>query len=285
MKRFLLLFAAITLFLTSPVARGQVLFVASMDSSQETPPTISGAQGTAWLVLGADLNTITYGVTYAHLDTTFTAGHFHVAPPGVAGPVVHPLTFNGNTAKGTWSSVPDSVIKALLQGNLYVNVHSVKNPAGEIRGQFKMTSGAGFTIDLAGSQVNPPTNSTAAGTGWAWLEESGRVHYRLTVAGLGDSLTNADFRGAPAGSNGPVITGIGFTDSTASDTGLVWKDSALVYLLKGNTYVSVYSKSDTAAEIRGQLIQANGIRLVGTIDSLQAKSPNNSKAKATGWGV
>ena len=72
-------------------ARAQILFVASLDGSQETPPNTNHAKGTAWAVLSADMTTLTYGVTYAGLSAPFTASHFHVGVPGVPGPVVQPF--------------------------------------------------------------------------------------------------------------------------------------------------------------------------------------------------
>jgi hypothetical protein len=285
MKGFILVVCAVALLFVSPVARGQILFVASMDSSQETPPTSTRGQGTAWAVLGADLSTLTYSVTYAHLDTTFSAGHFHVGSPGVAGPVVHPLVFSGNTAKGSWTSVPDSIVRALLQGRLYVNVHSRLNPGGEIRGQFKMIPGAGFTIAMSDSQETPATGSNATGTGWAWLDTTGHVRYRVTIAGLSDSLTGSHFHNGAPGVPGPVIHPVSFSDSTAQDSAATFSDSQLIQMLKGNIYFNVHSKAHSGGEIRGQLVQANNIRFAAWLDGAQENPPNNSKAQATAWGT
>jgi hypothetical protein len=283
MKRHLWIAAVAVLLLLSPRAKGQILFVASLDSSQETPHTNSRAQGTAWLVLGADLSSAAYSVTYAHLDTTFTAGHFHVAPSGVAGPVVFPLTFTGNTASGTWSSVPDTVVRALLQERLYVNIHSRQYPGGEMRGQFRMVSGAGFTISMSDSQETPSTGSGATGTGWAWLDTTGNVRYRVTVAGLSDTLTGAHFHAAAAGVAGPVIHPVSFTDSTSQDSSAVFADADLMKMLKGGVYFNVHTKAHPGGEIRGQLMQANGMIFSAFLDGSQENPPNTSKGQATAW--
>ncbi len=284
MKGLLLAVVASALLVMSSGASGQILFVASMDSSQETPPTQSAAQGTAWAVLGADMSTLTYGVTYAHLDTTFTIAHFHVGAPGVPGPAIFPLTFTGNTTNGTWSSVPDSIVRALLQGNLYVNVHSKKYPAGEIRGQLRMISGAGFTISMSDSAETPPTGTGATGTGWAWLDTTGHVRYRVTVAGLSDTLTVAHFHIAPPGVPGPAVFKVTFTDSTSQDSAAAFPDSLLTQMLKGNVYFNVHSKAHPGGEIRGQLVEANGIRFSASLDGSQEAPPNTSKAQGTAWG-
>ncbi len=284
MKSLLSIVAAAVLLLVSPVARGQILFVASMDQSQESSPTGSQAQGTAYGVLSADLTTLTYSVTYAHLDTTFTAGHFHVGAAGVAGPVVFPLAFTGNTAIGTWSSVPDSIVRALLQGRLYVNVHSRLHPGGEIRGQFNMISGAGFSISLSPSQEATPTGTGASGTGWAVLDTAGKVRYRVSIAGLSDTLTGAHFHTGAPGVSGPVVHPVSFTDSTSQDSAATFADSLLIKMLKGGVYFNVHSKAHPGGEIRGQLVQESGIRFSAWLDGSQENPANNSKAQATAWG-
>ncbi len=58
---------------------------------------------------------------------------------GAAGPVIVPLCGpckSGQTGKATISG---AVIKALESGKAYVNVHTAKNAAGEIRGQVKVS--------------------------------------------------------------------------------------------------------------------------------------------------
>lgn len=80
-----------------------------------------------------------------------TAAHIHVGQPGEDGDVVALLfsgdptgEFNGQLAEGviTESDLTgplagdmDGLVQMLESGGLYVNVHTVVNPAGEIRGQ------------------------------------------------------------------------------------------------------------------------------------------------------
>jgi hypothetical protein len=92
-----------------------------------------------------------------------TQAHLHCAPEGANGPVVaflagfHDLGWdvNGNwirkttltnaniipTDPGTDARCPDTIdtiadlLDSMLDGNIYVNVHSMANPDGEVRGQ------------------------------------------------------------------------------------------------------------------------------------------------------
>jgi hypothetical protein len=56
---------------------------------------------------------------------------------GKAGNVVVPLCANAACKSGVHGTVTlkAAVLKALKSGGTYVNVHTAKNPAGEIRGQ------------------------------------------------------------------------------------------------------------------------------------------------------
>jgi hypothetical protein len=109
-------------------------FTANLSGDQETPPNNSTGTGTGTFFLDASGTTITYNVTYQNLVGTPAASHLHRAAPGVAGPIIVPLTCCPNPLSGTapWDPANTS---ALLAGNVYVNIHSNLFPGGEIRGQ------------------------------------------------------------------------------------------------------------------------------------------------------
>ena len=54
---------------------------------------------------------------------------------GKAGPVIVPLCAPCRSGASGRATVDESVLNALESGRTYVNVHTRKNPAGEIRGQ------------------------------------------------------------------------------------------------------------------------------------------------------
>ncbi len=78
---------------------------------------------------------LTFTLTFTGLTGPATAAHIHLAGMGKSGPVVVPLCGPCKSpVKGT-ATLTASVLAALPKHDLYVNVHTAKNPAGEIRGQ------------------------------------------------------------------------------------------------------------------------------------------------------
>jgi hypothetical protein len=146
-------------------ANGQVLnFVTPLDGSQEVPPVDTRARGNAIFHLSKDGAELNYKLIVANLENTLQA-HIHCGAFGVNGPVVAflypeappatliPGRFSGILAEGTLTNAnviprPDSdacpggianfdeMLAKIMSGDAYVNVHTVANPGGEIRGQF-----------------------------------------------------------------------------------------------------------------------------------------------------
>ena len=86
--------------------------------------------------------TLKWKLSYSHLSGKATAAHIHLGKRGVAGNVLIALCggncHSGMTGKATFSS---DLVDKIERGQTYVNVHTTKNPAGEIRGQVKVTAG------------------------------------------------------------------------------------------------------------------------------------------------
>jgi hypothetical protein len=242
------------------IHQGEIMFNAKLEGNNETPnPVTTDANGTAWAVLSGDKSTLYYNVTYAQLDSQFTMAHLHLAPEGVGGGIVHPITFNGNTASGMWTGFADSILVKLIKEHIYVNIHSQKNPGGEIRDQLHNVDGIGFTSSLDGSQEAPnPVTTDATGTGWAVLtNQATEIDYNVTIANLSSNLTMAHFHYGSAGVGGPVVQPITFSDSSSSGTWSGFADSIVAQILLNRLYFNVHSTNHGPGEIRGQIEFSN----------------------------
>jgi hypothetical protein len=96
--------------------------------------------------MDSDRVRLTWRLTFSKLSGRAAAAHIHAGKVGKAGGVMLALCGpcrNGQRGSGTISHAQLRTIRA---GRAYVNVHTGKNAAGEIRGQVKaseVTSGSG----------------------------------------------------------------------------------------------------------------------------------------------
>jgi len=105
---------------------------------------------------------LTWRLTFSKLTGRALAAHVHLGRRGVAGPVAVPLC--GPCASGAHGTarLTVKVRAALRSGGAYVNVHTAKNAAGEIRGQ---VTGGGAASSVATSTEDKGTTSTDSGGG------------------------------------------------------------------------------------------------------------------------
>ena len=143
MKRFIALGAVVVLGILTVVsiASGSTVssatFKAALNVAQVTPHpkgTMAGASGTFKATLtGTKLK---WTLTYKNLTGPAFAAHIHLGARGkngmalvaLCGPCKSPIS-------GTANSVTDDEVALMLKGRAYVNVHTKKNPEGEIRGE------------------------------------------------------------------------------------------------------------------------------------------------------
>ena len=78
---------------------------------------------------------LTWKLTFSGLTGQATAAHLHLGKAGVAGNVIVPLCAPCKSGAHGKTTVSAAVKKALAHHKVYVNVHTAKNPNGEIRGQ------------------------------------------------------------------------------------------------------------------------------------------------------
>jgi hypothetical protein len=106
----------------------------TLEGKNEVPPVTTAATGTADVNVMPD-RSVTVAVTVTGM--TATASHIHEGAAGANGPVIVPFTKTGDNtfASAPGAKLTEAQYASYKAGNLYVNVHSAKNPGGEVRAQ------------------------------------------------------------------------------------------------------------------------------------------------------
>lgn len=165
-------FAVLTLSsLLTSTAVAQRTFGTTLSGLNETPIVISKGTGLVRITISDDRKSIVYALTYSGLEGgNVLFAHIHVGRSTIAGGVALFFCGGGNTdvtkaacpqsgtVTGTWTAgdvvltlgsqgidpndptqTPDGaferVVKSILAGLTYANVHTTRSPGGEIRGQ------------------------------------------------------------------------------------------------------------------------------------------------------
>lgn len=231
---------------------GPLTFEAFLNGDQETPPVTTTAIGSAVGSINATLDSVTYYVTYNGI--TPTAAHFHAAAPGVAGPVIVPLVASA-TPKLYTAKVPMTPAQAalLLNGNVYVNIHTAANPGGEIRGQMESNIRRVYAFDLCGQQEVPSNTLTGVGVAAVSIDRlNTNLNYLFLVDGLSGAATAAHFHKAPFGVNGGVYKAVSVPAPASSGVISINGNDAIAFE-SDSVYLNVHTASKPAGELRGQV--------------------------------
>lgn len=270
MKRSLLSLLLLLLLSTGTV-RAQTTFVAFLVTSEEQLSNHATSRGYANFTLSADHQRLDYQLVFWSIQDP-TQAHIHTGRRGVDGPQVRDLEIiQGRYARGTWSAsdqfqpLTPAIVDSLLAGELYINVHTLLNPSGEIRGQIMQPE---TYVALASGAFETPAVSPA-GTGICFVAFDPLDPFAFIqgqASGMSSMITNAHIHQAPVGTPGPVVKPtpmvLSALDSLAAFTSLNWTPtdstspltSALISQLRaGGLYWNVHTALHQSGEIRGQL--------------------------------
>jgi len=107
----------------------------NLTGAEEVPPVKTEGSGSGSFRVGED-GTISGSVTTKGVPGTMA--HIHQAAKGQNGPVIVPLTKEGDTySVPPGRKLTDAQMKAFKAGQTYVNVHTAQNKGGEVRGQLQ----------------------------------------------------------------------------------------------------------------------------------------------------
>jgi hypothetical protein len=107
-----------------------------LTGAQEVPAVTTGGTGTIDTTFDKLTNVLTWTVTYSGLSGPVTAAHFHgPAAAGANAGVAVPFTGDLSSPIRGKATLTNAQADDLKAGRWYVNLHTAKNPGGEIRGQ------------------------------------------------------------------------------------------------------------------------------------------------------
>lgn len=121
-------------------------YSAKLGAKAETPkpnaPAKAAGSFSATVKDNGSKATVRWTLTFRRLSGRAVAAHIHIGRPGVAGPVLLPLCGPCKTGANGRGTLTHDQAEMLEDGRGYVNVHTARNPNGEIRGQLRLTSHA-----------------------------------------------------------------------------------------------------------------------------------------------
>ena len=132
----------------STSVQAQTSFVSFLNGAQEAPtPVVTPAFGNGTVLLNAAQNQITINLRFEGLLAGVTVAHIHNGAVGVGGPVILDILglidfsardLTAGTIFNRILTVTPMQANVLLAGNGYFNIHTSRNPGGEIRGQINV---------------------------------------------------------------------------------------------------------------------------------------------------
>ena len=288
--------------------RGQILletdaaFVANLTGGQENPAVTTPATGLGIFSLSQSQDKLRFRVVFDNLSSALTVTHLHTGAIGANGSVVVDLLpfRSGNVIEGEITPTA-AVVTALVQGLIYVNVHTATNGGGEIRGQvLSPFTGLNFDARLDGTQMVPATASTAKGVAVGRLSGTlDTLYVRVAFTGLSGAPVAINIHSAPAGQANTaanllasisVVQGSGTSGNTSGNisifriTAPVLTPATVNLLLNAGVNLVLTTAANPAGEIRGQVLRLAREGYTIVLNGAQER-PNPTTSAGYGVGV
>lgn len=270
-----------------------VPFTAFISGANERPnPTASEGQGFGMFSLEG--NTLTFTINYSGLTGPAIAAHIH--GPSVATNTatvmidLQPYHVGPFAAAGSFSGaivLTEQQKATIMAGLTYVNIHTMANQPGEIRGQIapvllQNTLGSiyepgniqspafGFgSFTLIGTQLN----FVITYQGFTNAPFAGHIHARAPFGqNAGVSIDLAPFNGGAWGTNGVISGSVGLNPNQ------------LAAVVDGHSYVNLHTTANQGGEIRGQILpHITAVPMTAWISGLNERpTPLTNSAFGTG---
>jgi len=278
-RRFLALVFVVTMSHTAWASSveanlsSQVLLLARLSGSKVVPAVQTQAEGLVAVLLNFQKDSAFITGTVTGMTSAITGIHLHRGRAGENGDVVLDLSssLQGDVvaAATKLSSIPPAVIAAALKGELYVAVHTMLNPGGELRGQLEAETDVQLSAMLSGeAQVRQDGKKLRI-----WAVFSGTA--QVTAAHL--------HRGA-SGTNGDVVADLSGMIRGNTIVGELDASSFVEALLRGEVYMNIHTSAYPNGELRGQLSTTARTQLAFEVwlDGAQQVPPISTMARGVG---
>lgn len=271
-----------------------VPFTALLNGANERPNPVSPA-GEGFAMFSLEGNSLTFTVTYRNLTSIANNAHIHgPATAAVATGVLIDLRPYHNGPLATSGSFSGTIVlsdthKAHLMGSrTYVNIHSVNNPSGEIRGQIApVLMQSSLLSGYEGGGISTP------GRGFgSFVLVGNQLTFNIGYRDLSGAAIAAHIHGpAGIGQDAGVMIDLGAFHGGAFGTrgffsGTVALNAAqLAAVVDGLTYVNLHTPAHQGGEIRGQVLpHSTAVPFTSQVSGLNER-PNPHTNSASGQGL
>lgn len=151
-------------------------FQGVLQGSQEVPANGSAGSGTVTSLLDAVNGNVYVTGSFAGLGSNAVMAHIHQERPGQNGPVILPLSVSLSTAgtvNGSGTLTPDQVA-AMINGAMYVNIHSQNIMSGELRAQL-----GNLVLPLKLLTFNAAREREKVALSWSTSQETDLLSYEV----------------------------------------------------------------------------------------------------------
>jgi hypothetical protein len=292
-----------TLPINGPMGFYRVIDLATSDSmaftallsAEHAVPDSADSIGSGLGTFQVEGDVLTFAISYVNLSGTATAAHIHgeASTTETAGVMIDLAPFNGGAFgesgvfAGSVTLSPEQ--KQIVQdGKSYVNIHTVDNPGGEIRGQIAPVF---MKVSLSGASARPnPVSTSGKGQGTMFLQ--GRtLSINVRYEGLSGEATAAHIHG-PAGKDeatGVLLDLSTFTGGEFGASGHIAGTAELTTeqlsaVIDGMSYINIHTAANPSGEIRGQVESQSGVFPLAAAISGLFELPDPILGAASGFG-
>lgn len=254
-------------------------------------PIRSTAQGTGQFTLESDNVTLDYTITATGLSSPATSVNFHVGSAVDTGGISHQIVLGPDasasggsltlTGSITLSATNPDEVDALPVGRLYVDISTMNNSGGEVRGQIVTPGAVVMVANLTGAQQVPPVASVySAAAAFVVSADGTTVQYHVTPgANLTETVISGISYGTTIGGqpiNQGLVSGLGTsTDGNiAITTPTTW--------FNGEEFLNIATQANPSGELRGQVIFPGETLFTTTMQLTSIAAANGSLTRGGG---